>query len=68
MASTQHEDFQPRDRGQVEDALDRDAAETSRELSARADVDPSPLEETPWEASVERGEQWTTEKKTPPER
>ncbi|CAM4003157.1 hypothetical protein [Corallococcus soli] len=56
--------FQPRNRGQMEDAQDRAAAELSRERSqaARApDVNPGPLEETAWEAGVERGEAWTEE-------
>ncbi|WP_208729618.1 hypothetical protein [Corallococcus exercitus] len=53
--------FQPRNRGQMEDALDRGAAELARERSrsaAQEDVNPSPLEETRWEAEVERGEEW----------
>ncbi|MFB1479950.1 hypothetical protein [Corallococcus sp. RDP092CA] len=53
--------FQPRDRGQVEDALDRGAAERARERSraaARGDENPGPLEETRWEAEVERGSEW----------
>ncbi|RYZ34321.1 MAG: hypothetical protein EOO71_39400 [Myxococcaceae bacterium] len=62
--------FQPRNRGQLEDAQDRAAAELSRERSQAAtrepDVNPGPLEETPWEASVERGEAW--EEQTVPER
>ncbi|WP_233595621.1 MULTISPECIES: hypothetical protein [Corallococcus] len=57
--------FQPRNRGQMEDAQDRAAAELSRERSEAAardpDVNPGPLEETPWEAGVERGEGWQEE-------
>src|SRR5262245_50155066 len=56
------ENFQPRDRGQVEDAQDRGAAEVSRELAGERDVNPAPVDETSWEARVERGEEWTTEK------
>ncbi|MCY1047143.1 hypothetical protein OV208_37925 [Corallococcus sp. bb12-1] len=61
--------FQPRNRGQLEDAQDRAAAELSRERSEAAlapDVNPGPVEETPWEASVERGEEW--EDRAVPER
>jgi hypothetical protein len=62
--------FQPRDRGRLEDAQDRAAAELARERSDAArhdpDVNPGPLDETRWEASVERGEQWQVE--TVPER
>ncbi|MGE6760543.1 hypothetical protein ACQKGO_21170 [Corallococcus interemptor] len=56
--------FQPRNRGQMEDALDRGAAELARERSraaAREDDNPSPLEETRWEAEVERGAEWQDE-------
>jgi hypothetical protein len=55
------ENFQPRNRGQVEDAQDRGAAETARRLGQERDVNPGPTEETDWEARVERGEEWTTE-------
>ncbi|WP_223637132.1 hypothetical protein [Corallococcus sp. EGB] len=53
--------FQPRNRGQLEDAQDRDAAQLARERSreaAREDENPSPLKETRWEAEVERGSEW----------
>ncbi|GMU09591.1 hypothetical protein [Corallococcus caeni] len=56
--------FQPRNRGQLEDALDRGAAELARErahAAAREDVNPGPLEETRWEAEVERGDEWQDE-------
>ncbi|WP_240359142.1 hypothetical protein [Pyxidicoccus trucidator] len=52
-------DFQPRNRGQVEDAQDRGAAETARQLGKERDA--SPTSDTDWEARVERGEEWTTE-------
>jgi hypothetical protein len=54
------ENFQPRNRGQVEDAQDRGAAETARQLNRERDA--SPTKDTDWEARVERGEEWTTEK------
>lgn len=54
--------FQPRNRGQMEDAQDRAAAEQARERAQAAardpDVNPGPLEDTRWEADVERGEEW----------
>ncbi|MHA7633413.1 hypothetical protein [Corallococcus sp. M7] len=56
--------FQPRNRGQMEDALDRGAAELVRERSqaaAREDENPGPLKETRWEAEVERGAEWLDE-------
>ena len=53
--------FQPRNRGQVEDAQDRGAAETARRLAKERDVNPGPTDDTDWEARVERGEEWTTE-------
>jgi len=54
------ENFQPRNRGQLEDAQDRGAAETARRLSRERAADPSA--DTSWEARVERGEEWITEK------
>ncbi|GHG65116.1 hypothetical protein [Comamonas sp. JC664] len=53
------ENFQPRNRGQVEDALDRGAADVSRRLTREADATPNA--DTPWEARVERGEEWMTQ-------
>ncbi|WP_225410560.1 hypothetical protein [Stigmatella hybrida] len=56
------ENFQPRNRGQVEDALDRGAAQVSRQLAAEDEaVNPGPHQQTPWEARVERGEEWIEE-------
>lgn len=57
------ENFQPRNRGAVEDALDRGAAEVSRRLAEEADdtVNPGSTEQTSWEAQVERGEAWLEE-------
>lgn len=56
------ENFQPRNRGEVEDALDRGAAEVSRQLATHDDtVNPGTTEQTPWEARVERGEEWIEE-------
>lgn len=64
------EDFAPRDRGAVEDAQDRGAAEVSARLAREAReggaVNPGTQEQTPWEARVERGEEWEDEQ--PPER
>ncbi|MFY0577247.1 hypothetical protein ACN28S_25640 [Cystobacter fuscus] len=56
------ENFQPRDRGELEDAQDEGAARVSRQL-AREDgaINPGPQEQTPWEARVERGEEWDVE-------
>lgn len=54
-------DFQPRNRGQLEDAQDRGAAETAQRLN-REQRDASPHQDSDWEARVERGEEWTTEK------
>ena len=60
------EDFAPRNRGAVEDAVDRAAAEESarlaREAREDADVSTTPISQTPWEARVERGEEWTEER------
>ena len=55
-------DFQPRNRGQLEDAQDRGAAETARRLRAEREASPGSTADTDWEARVERGEEWTTEK------
>lgn len=55
-------DFQPRNRGQLEDAQDRGAAETARRLRAEQNASPGSTSDTDWEARVERGEEWTTEK------
>lgn len=55
------EDFQPRNRGEVEDALDEDAREVSRRLAAEEAGDVDPTRDTAWEARVERGEEWTNE-------
>lgn len=53
------ENFQPRNRGKVEDAEDAGAARLSRELSEEeADANPGPIRQTPWEDRVERGEEW----------
>jgi hypothetical protein len=55
------ENFQPRNRGQLEDAQDRGAAETARRLREERDANPGGRNDTQWEARVERGEEWTTE-------
>jgi hypothetical protein len=56
------ENFQPRNRGEVEDALDRGAAEVSRRLAADDHpAEPNPTEQTQWEDRVERGEETTVE-------
>ena len=52
--------FQPRNRGQLEDAQDRAAAELSHER-AHEPANPGPVDETAWEAGVERGEEWLPE-------
>lgn len=56
------ENFQPRNRGQMEDALDRGAAETAQRLRREREATPGHTADTNWEARVERGEEWTTEK------
>ncbi|WP_147443773.1 hypothetical protein [Corallococcus sicarius] len=56
--------FQPRNRGQLEDAQDRATAELSHEraqAAAREPINPGPVDETAWEAGVERGEEWLAE-------
>jgi hypothetical protein len=55
------ENFQPRNRGELEDAQDLGAAETARRLARERDVTPGPIADTDWEARVERGEEWTSE-------
>jgi hypothetical protein len=56
------ENFQPRNRGEVEDALDRGAARESGRLARDDDAsNPGAIEQTPWESQVERGEEWTVE-------
>ncbi|MCP3142872.1 hypothetical protein [Pyxidicoccus xibeiensis] len=56
------ENFQPRNRGQMEDAQDRGAAEVARRLASERDANRGPHSDTTWEERVERGEEWTTEK------
>lgn len=59
------ENFAPRDRGEVEDTLDRAAARVSQELNREAresaDTNPGTIRQTPWEDRVEKGEEWTEE-------
>jgi hypothetical protein len=58
------ENFAPRNRGEVSDAQDRGAAEVSGRLAREArerEDNPGTHEQTPWEARVERGEEWVTE-------
>lgn len=56
------ENFQPRNRGQLEDAQDRGAAETAQRLRKEgSNPNPGYRSDTDWEARVERGEEWTTE-------
>jgi hypothetical protein len=56
------ENFQPRNRGEVADALDRGARDVSRRLAADDDtVNPTPLRQSGWESRVERGEEWQEE-------
>ena len=62
------ENFAPRNRGEVEDAQDRGAAEVSRRLASEGREDnPGSIAQTPWEARVERGEEWTTQQVPPRE-
>ncbi len=53
------ENFQARDRGQVEDAQDRGSADVSRRLAREAGA--TPTADTAWESRVERGEEWTSQ-------
>ncbi|WP_224249050.1 hypothetical protein [Hyalangium gracile] len=56
------ENFQPRNRGEVSDAMDRDSAARARELAARdADASLGTIAQTEWEERVERGEEWQEE-------
>ena len=56
------EDFQPRSRGEVEDALDEGARQVSRRLASDDPaVSTDPIEQTSWEDRVERGKEWTEE-------
>jgi hypothetical protein len=55
------ENFQPRNRGEVEDALDRGAAEVSRRLAQDDTASPGTIAQTAWEDRVERGEEWQEE-------
>lgn len=59
------ENFEPRNRGEVEDAMDRDAAAISRDRAREArespDTSPATIHQTPWEDRVEKGEEWTEE-------
>ncbi|WP_426745270.1 hypothetical protein VZQ01_29055 [Myxococcus faecalis] len=54
-------DFQPRNRGEVEDAQDEGARDVSRRLADEDAGDVDPTRDTDWEARVERGEEWTNE-------
>ncbi|MCP3062025.1 hypothetical protein LXT21_24885 [Myxococcus sp. K38C18041901] len=54
-------DFPPRNRGQVEDALDEGARAVSRWLADGGAEDVDPTRDTDWEARVGRGEEWTNE-------
>lgn len=56
------ENFQPRNRGEVADALDEGARQVSRRLASDDDtVSTDPIKQTSWEDRVERGEEWTEE-------
>jgi hypothetical protein len=56
------ENFQPRNRGEVADALDEGARQVSRRLASDDDtVSTDPIQQTSWEDRVERGEEWTEE-------
>lgn len=54
------QNFQPRNAGEMEDAIDQAAARVARDINerARADVNPGPSQDTAWEARVEKGEEW----------
>ncbi len=54
------QNFQPRNAGAMEDAMDQAAARVARDTNARtrpAD-NPGSSQDTSWEARVERGEEW----------
>jgi hypothetical protein len=52
--------FQPRNAGEFEDAIDAAAARVAQDINARARAadNPGPAQDTSWEARVERGEEW----------
>ncbi|AKJ06895.1 hypothetical protein ATI61_105138 [Archangium gephyra] len=54
--------FQPRNAGELEDAIDAAAARVAQDINAnaraRAAENPGPMQDTSWEARVERGEEW----------
>jgi hypothetical protein len=56
------ENFQPRNRGEVADAIDQAAQQESKRLASEGEaVSPDPIKQTSWEDRVERGEEWTEE-------
>lgn len=56
------ENFQPRNRGEVEDAIDRAAQQESKRLASEGEaVSTDPIQQTGWEDRVERGEEWSEE-------
>ncbi|MGZ3461780.1 MAG: hypothetical protein ACXU86_25085 [Archangium sp.] len=54
------QNFQPRNAGALEDAIDEAAARVAKDLKEEEtpDTSPSPIRETPWEARTERDEEW----------
>lgn len=54
------QNFQPRNAGAMEDAIDEAAARVARDINERTtpDVNPGPTQETAWEARVEKGEEF----------
>lgn len=54
------QNFQPRNAGELEDAIDQAAARVAQDINQRTrrDVNPGPTQDTAWEARVERGEEW----------
>jgi hypothetical protein len=56
------ENFEPRNRGEVADAIDRAAQQESKRLASQdGAVSTDPIRQTRWEDRVERGEEWTEE-------
>jgi hypothetical protein len=58
------ENFQPRNRGEVADNIDRAAQQESKRLASQGEgegVSPDPIKQTAWEDRVERGEEWIEE-------
>ncbi len=62
------QNFQPRNAGAVEDSMEEAAARVARDIreNQTPDVSGRPDQDTPWEARVERGEEWLENKDTDP--